>query len=265
MNPHPIIVLLTDFGTHDSFVGVVKGVICQRCPGAQIIDLTHAIAPQDVVQAGYVLADSWKFFPPGTVHVAVVDPGVGSDRRIIAARLGGQIILAPDNGLLTAILTEHQPDEIRHVNNGAIFLKSISRTFHGRDIFAPCAGALAAGMPLADVGPTIDDPLLLNLPQPIEGADGGIDGQVILVDRFGNLLTNVPGPMLPLRPIIDVSDRRISGLVRHYSEAPAGELLAIIGSHGRLEISVNQGSAASVLGLGCGARVRIESGLPKLD
>ena len=261
----PVITLLTDFGLADSFVGVMKGVICQRCPNAQIIDLTHAIDSQDVQQAGYVLADSWRFFPPGTVHTAVVDPAVGSDRRIIAVRVGSQVLLAPDNGLLSAILLEHEVDEIRQVNNGAIFLKSISRTFHGRDVFAPCAGSLAAGMPFQDVGPPMDDPLLLDLPRPTDDQAGSIEGQVVLIDRFGNLMTNIPGTMLSLRPIISIGGKRIEGLSHNYGEVGEGHILAIIGSHGRLEIAVNGDSAAQMLNLRRGAKVQIESGLPKLD
>ncbi len=255
MNPPPVLTLLTDFGTDDTFVGVMKGVIHQRCAAARIVDLTHAIGAQDVRHGGYALADAWRYFPPGTIHVAVVDPGVGGDRRIIAARVGGHIAVAPDNGLLTAVFGQVEPDEVRDVNNGAIFLKSISRTFHGRDIFAPTAGALAAGMAFEDVGPPADDWLTLDLPRPIVADDGVVRGEVIHVDRFGNLITNMPGTMLPLLPRVAAGDVNDIAMRRHYGEAAVGELLGIVGSHGRLEIAVNGGSAATKLGVAVGAAV----------
>ena len=253
----PTISLLTDFGLIDAFVGVMHGVIRTRCPAARIIDLTHGIPAQHVRHAGYVLADSWRYFPPGTIHVAVVDPGVGGDRRILAAHVDDQCFLAPDNGLLSAVFDQCAPTELRQVNNRDIFLKSVSATFHGRDIFAPTAGSLAAGMELTDVGPTLDDPLTLDLPRPETRPDGTVVGRIILVDRFGNLITNILGPMLPLFPRIEVGETEIDGLVRSYTDAPPDQPAALVASHGRLEIALNHGHAAQSLHLAPGAPVTI--------
>lgn len=257
MPQRPVVSLLTDFGLDDPFVGMMKGVILQRCAAARIIDLTHAIEPQDVRRAGYGLADSWRYFPPATIHVAVVDPGVGTDRAILAAAVDGHILIAPDNGLLTAVFEQVQPDEIRQVSNGAIFLKSISRTFHGRDIFAPTAGALAAGMPLSDVGPVVDKCVSLDLPHATVTDDGTVRGEVIYIDRFGNLVTNIAGPQLPLMPRVAIAGRTIEGLVASYGHRPAGELLAVIGSTGRLEIAINRGHAAATLDAPIGTAVTV--------
>lgn len=256
----PIVTLLTDFGVDDGFVGMMKGVILQRSPRSPLVDLSHAIAAQDVRAAGHVLADSWRFFPPGTIHVAVVDPGVGSDRGILAARVDGQVMLAPDNGLLTAVFAQSPPTETRALSNRDVFLKTISQTFHGRDIFAPAAGALAGGMAFEDVGPPVDRWVALDLPVPTVDESGAVVGEVVSVDRFGNLVTNVPGPMLPLMPRVAIAGRFIDRLSRSYAEAAPGELVAIISSSGRLEIAANRADAARTLGVGVGAPVTIASG-----
>jgi len=262
MNTHPLITLLTDFGTIDPFIGQMKGVIAMRCPQANVIDLTHAIEPQDVPGAGYVLADSWRFFPPGTIHVAVVDPGVGSARRIIAAAVDDQLLIAPDNGLLSAVFADVPPREVRVLENPDLFLKSISNTFHGRDKFAPAAGLLAAGLKFEDAGAAIDDWHTLDLPQPTVADDGTVTGQVILIDRFGNLITNIRGPRLPMMPVIEIADQTIEGMQRAYTAAAPGQPLAIISSAGRLEIAVNQGSAAEQLNATMNATVTVQSKLP---
>jgi hypothetical protein len=257
----PIVTLLTDFGLDDAFVGMMKGVVLQRAPRSPLVDLTHAIPPQDVRLAGYTLADSWRFFPPGTIHVAVVDPGVGSDRPILAARIEGQIMLAPDNGLLTAVFEQASATELRQVSNRDVFLKTISQTFHGRDIFAPTAGALAGGMALADVGPPAETWVTLDLPGPRVDEEGRVHGEVVSIDHFGNLITNIPGPMLPLQPRVRIADRAIGRLSRSYAESEAGELLAIVSSAGRLEVAKNRGSAAAELGVGIGEPLTVGSAL----
>lgn len=261
MNPRPLITLLTDFGTVDPFIGQMKGVIAMRCPQANVVDLIHAIEPQNVRQAGYVLADSWRFFPPGTIHTAVVDPGVGSARRIIAARVDDQIMIAPDNGVLTAVFADTPPHEVRVLENPDLFLKSVSNTFHGRDKFAPAAGLLAAGLKFEDAGATIDDWQTLDLPQPVVNDDGSVRGEVILLDRFGNAITNIRGPQLPMMPLIEIGQTKIEGLKRAYVEAGEGQPLAIISSSGRLEIAVNQGSAAEQLDLDIGRSITVRSTL----
>lgn len=261
MARHPIITLLTDFGTVDPFIGQMKGVIAMRCPRATVIDLTHAIEPQNVRQAGYVLADSWRFFPPGTIHTAVVDPGVGSARRIIAARVDDQLLIAPDNGLLTAVFADVPPTRVRVLENPDLFLKSVSNTFHGRDKFAPAAGLFAAGLKFEDAGATVDDWQTLALPQPTVADDGAVTGEVILIDRFGNLITNIRGPQLPALPEVALAGRRLAGLKRAYVEVAPGEPLAIISSAGRLEIAVNQGSAAEHFNAAIGEPITVRSSL----
>ena len=260
MPAHPIITLLTDFGLVDGYVGVMHGVMLGRCPSARIVDLSHAIEAGDVRRAGYVLADHWRYFPRETVHVAVVDPGVGSDRAILAARVADQVLIAPDNGLLTAAFAETPPQEVRRVSNGVLFLPGASRTFHGRDIFAPVAGALAEGLDFADVGPVAEEWITLDLPRPIEHDDGSIEGAVIHVDRFGNLITNIPGHRLPLLPRIAIAGRTFEGLAKAYADVQPGEALVLIGSTRRVEIAVNQGSAAEQLNAGIGATVHITPG-----
>lgn len=252
MTARPTITLLTDFGTADPYIGQMKGVIAMRCPQANVIDLTHAIEPQNVRQAGYVLADSCRYFPPGTVHVAVVDPGVGSGRRILAAAVDDQLLIAPDNGLLSAVFNAAPPTGVRVLENPDLFLKSVSNTFHGRDKFAPAAGLFAAGLRFEDAGALIDDWQTLDLPQPTVADDGAVSGEVILIDRFGNLITNIRGPQLPPMPLIEIAGQTLTGLNRAYVDAGPGEPLAIVSSAGRLEIAVNQGSAASHFGVGPG-------------
>lgn len=251
----PTLSLLTDFGLTDPYVGVMHGVIYSRAPGAKIVDLTHAIPAQDVKRAAIVLADSWRYLPPRTIHVVVVDPGVGTDRRIIAARVEDHVMLAPDNGVLSAVFDSRPPAEVRHVCNPDLFMKSVSRTFHGRDKFAPAAGLMAAGLGWSDYGPTTDEWVTLDLPRPTVGVDGAVTGQVLYADRFGNLVTNVPGTMLPLMPSFEIAGRTIGGLVKAYADAEPGQPLAIVGSTGRLEICVNGGSAAERLGATAGSAV----------
>ncbi len=255
----PVISLLTDFGLTDPFVGVMHGVIYSRAPQAKIVDLTHGVPPQDVRRAGYVLADSFRYFPPGTIHVCVVDPGVGSERRILAAAVDDQAVLWPDNGLTTALFAECAPDAVVDVCNPDLFLKSVSQTFHGRDKFAPAAGHMAAGMPWADYGLPTDTWATLDLPQPVSHDDGRVEGEVIYIDRFGNLVTNVRGTQLPPLPRITVGDRAVDGLVRSYDAVEAGQWLAIVGSTGRLEVAVNRGDAAGLLGAAVGERVVVRS------
>ncbi|MDH3583942.1 MAG: SAM-dependent chlorinase/fluorinase [Phycisphaerae bacterium] len=256
----PIISLLTDFGLRDAYVGVMKGVILARCPAARIVDLSHEIAAGDLHMAGFVLAGAWRFFPAGTVHLVVVDPGVGSDRRVLAARFEDHLFVAPDNGILAAVFEDQRPERIVSVENEAVFLKPVSHTFHGRDIFAPVTAELAGGAPLESLGPTVDARIGLPRLQPVAAADGTVVGEVVYVDRFGNLVTN-------LRPS-DVSEGAVIHLVNHvidqlsqaYADVSEGQLLAVFGSGGYLEISVNRGSAAGMLGAEVGTEVRVESG-----
>ncbi len=259
----PIVALLTDFGTADHYVAAMKGTILQINPKVTLVDISHDIASQDVLQAAFVLRQVLPYFPPETIFVAVVDPGVGTSRRILAARYNDRTILAPDNGLLTLVHRDADLQEIRTVENRRFFANSLSTTFHGRDIFAPVAAHLSKGTSLDLLGPVADRIEILDLAKPVRNADGSIDGQVFLIDRFGNLVTNIS--------VIDLSaahsgnhhfhvsckDRDIGAIRITYSDVPQGELLALIGSSQMLEIAVNHGSAAQVLNARRGDAVRL--------
>lgn len=266
----PVISLLTDFGLTDPYVGIMKGVISSVCPEARIIDITHRIAPQDVEDAAYILSASYPYFPKDTVHVAVVDPGVGSRRRIVAVKTEAGVFIAPDNGLLSLVLEEQSVLAVFCVENPDIFIHPVSRTFHGRDIFAPAAARLACGMKIEDLGDRIDDNSLVRFDF---GSPPGLDekgmlcGSIIAVDRFGNLISNIRrqdikeafGACVSFRQQICVyaGGRIIRGISDSYISVSKGAPLAIIGSSGRLEISVNAGSAETKLKLGRKHRVAV--------
>ena len=255
VNPAPLITLTTDFGLADSYVGVMKGVILGRCPFARLIDLTHHIPPQDVLAARLALEAAHPFFPAGTLHVAVVDPGVGTPRAALWARTVTARFLAPDNGLLS-FLEPEQILELRRVENPELMLHPVSRTFHGRDVFAPVAGDLAGGLDAAALGPMAGDLLRLTLPLPVVAA-GTIRGEILTFDHFGNALTNLREPDLPRA----ASKVRVAGttlpLVGTYAAVPPGAPLALLGSSGRLEINVREGSARQVLALQRGDPVEL--------
>lgn len=251
--PAPI-VLLTDFGLQDGYVGVMKGVIAGIAPGVPVIDLSHEIPPQDIPSAAFLLETSWSYFPERSVFVAVVDPGVGSTRRGLALRSHDRFFVGPDNGILSGVIdTAH---EARCIENRTLWLPEVSRTFHGRDIFAPVAAALAAGTPFSQVGPPLPDPIRLEPPLPRQ-TDEGVAGEVVYVDRFGNLVTNLPPGLLEGRR--EWVARTCDGVEwpprATYSDAAPGERCAVVGGWGRLELSVNQGSAAHQSGLGVGSPV----------
>jgi S-adenosylmethionine hydrolase len=257
-----IITLTTDFGQEDAFVGVMKGVIAGVNPSARVTDLTHAIPPFDIVQAAFRLRQAYPYFPKGTVHVAVVDPGVGGERRIVAMESGGHLFLAPDNGTLAVVEEESGRAELVSVTEPRFFLLEVSASFHGRDIFAPVAAHLAAGTPLSELGPALAALEPLQFPRPAFNADGSLDGAVLWADHFGNLATNISLSLLSehfLDPSVrvEIAGKRIERIRRTYSDAAAGELLAMIGSFGMLEIAVRQGDAARTLGAGPGTPVRV--------
>ncbi len=262
----PPIVLLTDFGFKDSYVGVMKGVIRGICRGAEVIDLSHNIMPQDVAEAAFVLAAAYRYFPEETIFVCVVDPGVGTDRAIVYVRVNDQAFLAPDNGLLSVVVEEAAPSAVRRVTAERYFLNEPSTTFHGRDIFAPVAAHLAAGLEPEKLGPTLRRVRRLRLPRPVRAADGSLRGEIIYIDQFGNLITNMSRAMLersfevPLGEVeVTVKRRKVERLSRTYGEAAAGELVALIGSSGYLEVAVNQGSAARFLGCEKGDTVTLSA------
>lgn len=259
-----IITLLTDFGTKDEYVGVMKGVILSIHPAAAVVDLTHEIAPQDILQAAFILDAATSCFPIGTVHLAVVDPGVGSARAAVAVRSAGHMFVAPDNGLLTLIIAKGV-DGVRRIENDHLFRKPVSATFHGRDIFAPVAAHLSAGLDFEILGPEISAESLVRVhPDIVERlGENKIEGCVVAIDRFGNLMTNITARTVEMlqRRFPDqkigvlLGQRFIPTLHQTYSAVNVHQLLALIGSRGYLEISANMASAADQLGLGRGDRV----------
>lgn len=250
----PIITLTTDFGLADGYVAAMKGVILGIAPQATLIDITHQIAPQNVREAAYVLHSALPYFPPATVHVAVVDPGVGSARRPIAAHIDGSYVVGPDNGLFTYVLQgASQPAHCVHLNRPAYWLPHVSRTFHGRDIFSPVAAHLASGVPLEMLGAPFDDPVRFDLQPPQHEPDGALAGQVIHVDRFGNLVSNIPGDWLAGRMwSVRIAGQQIIGPSTAYTEVAPGQLLALVSSDNTLEVAVRDGSAAARLGVAAG-------------
>jgi S-adenosylmethionine hydrolase len=261
----PLIALLTDFGTRDHYVGVMKGVALGICPDATLVDITHDLAPQDVLGAAMELRSSYCFFPAGAIFLVVVDPGVGSSRRAIAAEAGGYRFVAPDNGVLSLVFDERPPGAVVELANAEYALPAISRTFEGRDRFAPAAGWLAAGIELAALGPPWTGVHRLALPKP-RIAEDEIVGEVLRADRFGNLITNIDrGAYERLVPPVAASrvsarvhiGSRHTSIVSTYAESGPGGLCALFGSSDHLEIAVNGGSAERTLGAGRGAIVAV--------
>ena len=243
-----IITLLTDFGTADGYVAELKGVLLSSALGIQLVDLSHDIVPHDVDAARLALARYWRRFPPGTIHLVVVDPGVGSDRRAIAVMSDGRFLVGADNGVLSPALL---------VPGARLVSLSVpanaAPTFHGRDVFVPAAAALARGAPLDSLGPPLDDPVVRRTPEAVREPEGWLRGVVIGIDRFGNAVTNLlgvhGGDLL-------LGDRTIP-LRRTYADVAAGEPVVLVGSSGLLEIAVRDGNAARLLGLERGTVVRV--------
>ena len=256
-----IITLTTDFGHQDPFAGIMKGVVSGIDPAATIIDLTHGVAPQDVTGGALALAAAVDFFPDGAVHVAVVDPGVGGDRRPILLETDRACFIGPDNGLLSLAANRQRLIRTVHLSNPAYHLRPTSTTFHGRDIFAPAAAHLSAGVPPEQLGQTVDTCEALSLPAPEEHAAGRIAGKVIYIDGFGNLTTNVRGEDLerfdPKSVSVRTGDRLIRGLSANYASAGTGNYLALVNSWGFLEISRCDGNAQAGLDARVGARVLV--------
>ncbi|MBI4888240.1 MAG: SAM-dependent chlorinase/fluorinase [Acidobacteria bacterium] len=257
----PVIALLTDFGTIDHYAGTVKGVVLGVCPEAAVVDITHEIPPHDVLAAALELAAAYKYFPPGTVFLVVVDPGVGSARRAMAAEAGGYRFVAPDNGVLTLVFREVPPKRVVELTERRYARPSVSRTFEGRDRFGPAAAWLAKGIELTAFGRTLASWQSLEVPEPSVG-DTQIVADVLRVDRFGNLVTNLDRRTFDrfagVGAIEIVAGREAVGkVVGAYADAEAGSLCALFGSTEHLEIAVSGGSAAARLALGRGARIAI--------
>ena len=255
-----VLSLLTDFGTQDGFIGVMKGIIWGICPEVQIADISHQIQPQNVRQGALTLSRVAPFFEDGTVHVAVVDPGVGTRRRAIAAQLGMQFCVAPDNGLLTLIIQDaeekHLPIKFVELNNTSYWLHDITSTFHGRDIFAPVGAHLAAGVPLEKLGTIIDDPILLDFPKATK-RDYGWEAHITLIDHFGNLRTDLLAEKIEGQAQIRVLGEKIDGMKKSYGHQKAGNLIATEDSNGYLEIAIVNGSAAKRLDAKIGDLVKV--------
>ena len=260
-----IITLLTDFGLQDGYVGIMKGVIWGIAPGVQIADISHDVKAQDVLQGALALRRAVPYFPAGTVHVAVVDPGVGTSRRALAGHLGGQYFVGPDNGLFSLALeraeAQAQAVEWVHLTRREYWLPQVSAVFHGRDIFAPVAAHLANGVPLSALGEPVYDPVRLLFPQPKRTA-GGWSAQVIHVDHFGNLATNLRrdqiGPAQSI--VIRIKDVEIQGIVQAYGMGLPGEMVALFDSSDMLAIAVVHGNAAQMLQARIGDSVDVTCG-----
>ena len=259
----PIITLLTDFESEDCFVGVMKGVIASIAPRAVVIDLCHEAPPRRAATAGFLLASAYAYFPPGTVHAAVVDPGVGTARAALAIKAKGFYFVVPDNGLIVpALAGPEEADEIVRIENEACFLKPVSRTFHGRDIFAPAAARIACGVPLSALGRAVSGfdrgsfPAVARARSP-DGAEA-LQGEVIHIDRFGNLVTNIRGLERGRVLSVRCASCEVRGLQETFADVEEGSALAFIGSSGYLEIAVRGGSAAGSLGAETGEKVHVK-------
>ena len=256
----PIITLTTDFGTRDPFVGAMKGVILGIAPGARLVDLTHELAPHDVVEGALALEAAVGFFPPGSIHLAVVDPGVGSARRPLAIHARGQYFVGPDNGLFSFLLGGPGWTAVC-LEAPAYRLPRVSLTFHGRDVFAPAAAYLALGIPLGSFGPPVTDPVLSPWPTARRQGDALV-GEVVHADRFGNLVTSVRaadlealGPAEAL--VVEIEGKEVGGIVGCFADLPAWGTGALVGGSDRLEIAVREGSAAAGTGARRGSPVSV--------
>jgi S-adenosyl-L-methionine hydrolase (adenosine-forming) len=257
----PIITLLTDFGAADHYVAAMKGVILGICPDARLVDISHEVRAYGIAEAAFVLGQAYWCFPSGTNHLVVVDPGVGSTRRPLVVEADGHRFVAPDNGVLTFPMHRDGGYQAREIGAARYFRKPVSRTFHGRDIFAPIAARLAGGLAIAKIGRLVSDPVLLGLTPPVEVKAGLWSGRILYKDRFGNLVTSFRPddvPEVTRKPFeMSVGEVSTSSYRVRYSDAPDGEAFVIQGSSGYLEISINQGDAGARAGVGIGAAVTL--------
>src|SRR5262245_38482819 len=262
----PLVALLTDFGSQDHYAGAVKGAILAACREATVIDIAHDLPPHDIREAAFALFAAYRAFPAGSVFVAVVDPGVGSERRGLAVGAGGYRFVGPDNGIFSLIYAEHADAQVHQLTNQGLFRFEISPVFHGRDIFGPVAGHLASGTPIEQVGPPVPDPVRFDVEAVSRRSEREWEARVLHIDRFGNLTTNMSVRELeqvlkhvdgdPTQVVV-VVEGMVLPLVRSYFDLPEGEGCALMGSSGRLEVAVNRGNAARVFGASRGAPVRV--------
>lgn len=252
------IALLTDFGTKDYFVGAMKGVILSIDPHAAIVDITHEVEPHDIRSAAFLLASCCRDFPPATVFCCVVDPGVGSDRRAIVAEFGDRYFVAPDNGLISIAINEPEKARVHEIQNPNLIRPETSTTFHGRDIFAPAAAHLSRGVKASELGPKMDSFVRFN-GLGIVKTETGLEGEIIHIDRFGNLITNFRSEIATDTIAVVVAGRKIDRVATHYADIERGELALIPGSAGFIEISANMSSAADILNVKPGQKVRLDA------
>ena len=259
--PRRLITLTTDFGTSDHFVGVMKGVMAGIAPSARVIDITHEITPYNILEGAFVIAEAAPYFPRGTIHVVVVDPGVGGARRAILCEASGQFFVTPDNGVLSMIFAGG-PHKVRTISNPKLALKNVSRTFHGRDVFTPAAAHLARGVKPGQFGKVIQDYVRIDAIEPREIRPNTWQGAILKVDRFGNLITNFHIDeffAIETNPFtVTLGSAQIRRLALTFADTEPGELAVLAGSSGFLEIVANQASAARKLACGAGARVELE-------
>ena len=251
VRPAGVLTLTTDFGTRDHYVGAMKGAVMSVAPQVQVFDISHEIPSFDVAEGAFAIAQSYPYYPDGTVHVVVVDPGVGSDRRAVAVAAEGHWFVAPDNGVLSQVLEAAGRFEAREVDlrHG---LARMSTTFHGRDLFAPAGARLAAGLPFEEIGPMAADLVHMDAAAASDGC-----GRVLHVDRFGNLVTSFRASDLPEGASLALGDRTVTARARAYASMPAGRLFLIVGSSGYVEVSMNRGSAADAAGVRAGEAVTL--------
>ncbi|MHA1581663.1 MAG: SAM hydrolase/SAM-dependent halogenase family protein [Candidatus Baldrarchaeia archaeon] len=261
-----VITLLTDFGLRDPYVGAMKGVILSICPDVNIVDISHEIRKFDIRQGAYVLAASAPFFPRGTIHIGVVDPGVGTTRKAIIIETKRSFYIGPDNGLLALAALREGIKKVVQITNSKYMLPRVSRTFHGRDIFAPAAAYLANGVPIENFGPLLDEYEILSFSKPHVRKDQ-IEGEVIYIDGFGNIVTNIYSEILEkvgigeedkIKILLNDELEKVLKICKAYNEVKKGEFLAIIGSGNFLEISINQGNTAKKLNVKEGAKIKIK-------
>lgn len=254
----PVITLTTDFGTRDGFTAQMKGVILSITRNVLIVDVTHDIAPFSILEGALVLKGLHRYFPEGAIHMAVIDPGVGTARKCIALRAENQYYIGPDNGIFSLVLGDETSQEIREIQNPDFCLPMPHPTFHGRDVFAPAAAHLASGKAFESLGDLMNAPVMLTIPEP-EITSDGIAGEVIYVDRFGNLTTNIEAGIL-VREVgtVSVANKTIAGLSRSFGEVPEGRIVALVNSYGYLEIAINQRNAAGRLQIGKGSPIGLK-------
>ncbi len=254
-----IITLTTDFGFRDPYVAAMKGILRTLCPAVLIDDLTHEIPPRNLLEAALFIEQAAPCFPQNAIHVVVVDPGVGTSRLPIVVQAGGQYFVCPDNGLLALYLRTHALEAAHIIENPAYMRPAISATFHGRDVFAPAAAHLANGIPAASFGPPLDTLGLLRIPEAAQLRDGGIQGEVIHVDRFGNCITNIVQAMMPAPAarIVSLPNGLPAAHAATYQSIPEGRPGFLFGSSGRLEIALRNDNAHKALGIGIGAPITV--------